>query len=379
MVARKITDDQIIAEHAKASAEFRSAFDVATQYDITERTLRYRVKQLGLQWPVRPMQSRASAVTAAQVYAHDAEDDVIAELEKALADAERREWTVKAQAAALEQSLARAEQAENTRQKRKVGGEIWAIMTDSHGMYADEGAINAFFNDMREVRPSKIIMIGDHVDCAGFISAHPNKALEEMGYSYREDIEAANSHLDQLQAICPKAEITYIEGNHEWRWFANSPRIFGGDAAYVTDTMQPARMLRLEERGIRFIRFRGFYDNLPFRGAVRMGECIFMHGFKHNLHATYTHAQKVGANVVHGHTHRRQEHVIRTGAGIVMGRSYGCLCDLSPAYVRQDITDWVHGYGMHFVEPDTGWFSPVPVLIDQGRSTLPTIMRLLNI
>ena len=92
------------------------------------------------------------------------------------------------------------------------------IMPDSHGCYADAPAMKAFMRDVKLLDPDEVVMLGDHVDCNGFLSTHglPG-ALADCDYTYEEDIRAANKHLDALQRCAPRARIHYIEGNHEHR------------------------------------------------------------------------------------------------------------------------------------------------------------------
>ena len=46
------------------------------------------------------------------------------------------------------------------------------IIPDSHGCYIDEGAAAAMLADLAVIRPASIIMLGDHLDCGGFLAQH---------------------------------------------------------------------------------------------------------------------------------------------------------------------------------------------------------------
>jgi hypothetical protein len=85
--------------------------------------------------------------------------------------------------------------------------------------------------------PDEIVLGGDIVECGGWLAKHqPIGYVAYCDYSYQEDIGAANWFLDELQKAAPRAEIHYIEGNHEdrvERWIVEDKGTLGGDGGDV--------------------------------------------------------------------------------------------------------------------------------------------------
>ena len=100
--------------------------------------------------------------------------------------------------------------------KRGAGDVVRVVIPDTHGALVDKGALAALLGDVKALDPHEIILLGDHVDCGGFLAQHHVMGyVAETDYTYEEDIAAANPFLDALQKAAPRAKIEYIEGNHE--------------------------------------------------------------------------------------------------------------------------------------------------------------------
>jgi UDP-2,3-diacylglucosamine pyrophosphatase LpxH len=259
-------------------------------------------------------------------------------------------------------------------------GLIRVIIPDSHGSYADPKALRAFLDDLRSLDPAEIVMLGDHVDVGGVLSAHPRNYVAELEYSYEEDCKAASRFLDEIQRRAPRALIHYIEGNHEQhleRWAA---RTFTNrqDADGVCRALSPETKLELKRRGIRYYRRSERYGGLAVPGTIRLGKCMFTHGAHAGKHATSAHLDSWGTNVVHGHTHRAQSVVRRSAASGEIGAwCPGTLAMLQPLYLHTGVSSWSHGYGVQFVS-DTGRFLPVNVPIVSGVSLLRPLSERLS-
>lgn len=246
------------------------------------------------------------------------------------------------------------------------------IIPDSHGNKISRHAASAFLADLKRISPKEIVMLGDHLDCGGFLAQH-----HAMGYvaecddSYEDDVAATNEFLDQIQKAAPKARIHYIEGNHESRvekWCVTMALRSKRDAGMLLSAFGPIAALRLDKRGIAYYRTNGRYHGVTVPGTIRLGKCHFTHGFGFGRNATMDHVCKAAASIVHGHTHRSQGAVIRTiGTGVVSGYCPGTLAQLQPMYAHNRPTDWSHGYGYQIVDK-TGQFIHLNVPIVNGRS-----------
>ncbi len=252
------------------------------------------------------------------------------------------------------------------------------VIPDTHGCFIDKPAAAAFLSDLDNIDPAEVVFLGDHLDCAGWLAKHhPFATVQEARYTFEEDVNAANSFLDEVQKRTPNAEYHYIFGNHEERiekkiveMSAQNP----ADAAYLSKLFSPEAVLFLEQRGMEFYRRTQQYCGLRRRGMLKLGQCYFVHGTSHAKHAAAMHLNQHKVPVVFGHTHRRQQ----AGTSDVMTEldawSPGCLCLLEPMWKHSNPTEWSHGYGLQIVSRDTGEFAHINAAIIDGRSfILPLI------
>jgi len=250
---------------------------------------------------------------------------------------------------------------------------------DTHGCLVDTAAISVFLSDLETILPAEVVMLGDHLECGGFLAQHHVIGyVAQSAYTFDEDVSATNQLLDRIQSIVPNASIDYIEGNHERRIenFCTTQALANkADAEYLRRMFSASSVLGIEKRGIRWIRQGVFYDDLPLPATIKRGNCYFTHGCSTAKHAASEHVKKFGGNVVYAHTHRADSYVIRTvKAGIIGAWSPGCLCVLQPLWQHTNPTDWSHGYGLQLVNPD-GSFLHINVPIIDGKSYLAPLFN----
>lgn len=250
------------------------------------------------------------------------------------------------------------------------------VIPDSHGEHIDLTARDVFLADLAEIDPGEIVMLGDHLDCGGTFSAHQRSYTNEMTESYADDVTAANVFLDLIQRAAPRARIYYLEGNHEQHVERWASRNFAShkDAVMALDRLGPEAVLELKRRGISYYRSGEFHHGLSVRGTIRLGKCFFTHGIAHSKHASATHAERFGAPVVHGHTHRSQAYIDRTvTSALTGGFCPGTLAKLQPLYRHTTPTSWSLGYGLQFVTEASGRFVHLNIPIAEGASLLPEL------
>ena len=198
------------------------------------------------------------------------------------------------------------------------------VVPDSHGEHIDLAARASFLADVKRLVPDEVIWLGDHVDCGGVFSVHQRSYTKELTEAYEDDIAAANSLLDAVQKLAPKARHWYILGNHEdhvERWASRS---FSShkDAELVLRHIGPIKLLRLRERGFTVIKSTETYNGLSVPGAMRRGKCHFTHGISASKHAADAHLRGFGASVVFGHCHRSMSVIERS----VASSGHGAWC-----------------------------------------------------
>ncbi len=295
------------------------------------------------------------------------------------------ESLVEEQAAQLDR-LAKAKWSLPRAPKRASGGSfIRVIIPDTHGFHADGGAVAAFLANLDQLGSGavrEIVMLGDHLDCGGFLAAHhtENYVAQAEG-SFEDDVNAANELLDRIQATAPKAAIDYLEGNHERRietWCITSALRRPRDAAYLRKCFGADQQLRLADRRIRYFKQGEFYDGLPVPTTIRRGKCFFTHGARSGKHATASTLGDFGGCVVMGHIHKAQGASGATvHSGEIVAYSPGCLCKLQPLWRHTQPTDWNHGFGLQFVDKG-GSFMHINVPIGGGVSYLAPLLKTLG-
>lgn len=253
------------------------------------------------------------------------------------------------------------------------------VIPDSHGSSVDSKAISAFFHDLEVINPSEVVMLGDHLECGGFLAQHHTLGyIAQSKYTFADDVVACNQFLDKIQGTVGKCDIHYIEGNHERRienWITTQTLKNPDDAEYLHSMFSVDIVLNLQKRGIRLIEQGKFYDKLKLPSTIKLGNCYFTHGISTAKHAASVHVQKFGGNIVYGHTHRCDAYTIKTvKAGTIGGWSPGCLCKLQPLWQHTNPTDWSHGYGLQMVRSN-GDFLHINVPIIDGKSYLTPLIE----
>jgi hypothetical protein len=266
-----------------------------------------------------------------------------------------------------------------TKRRAHRGDTVRVLIPDTHGAKVHAGALSAVLSDIKALAPHEIILLGDHVDCGGFLAQHHTLGyVAETDYSYEDDIAAAVGLLDAVVKAAPAARLDYIEGNHERRvetWCVTQTLRHSRDADMLRRAFAPEFLLGLHEREIGYFRQGEFYDGLPVPGVIRRGKCYFTHGFTTAKHATAAAQIKTAGNIVFAHTHRAQSDITRRlGVGIVGAWNPGCLCELQPLWNHTSPTEWTHGYAVQLVSPN-GEFLHLNVPIVSGKSLLTSLFR----
>jgi predicted phosphodiesterase len=261
--------------------------------------------------------------------------------------------------------------------KKTVGDIIRVIIPDTHGSKVDKLALEACLGDVKSLDCSDIILLGDHVDCGGFLAQHHTMGyVSESAYTYEHDIAETNAFLNTLQSVAPKATIDYLEGNHERRieqWAVTQTLRNQSDAEFLRRAFSPEYLLQLSKRGISYYRQGVYYDDLPLPGTIRRGKCYFFHGSSTSKQATTVTLNSFAGNVVFGHTHREQSSSARpVHAGQIKAFNPGCLCELQPLWQHTNPTSWTHGYAVQIVAR-SGNFLHLNIPIVDGKSLLGSL------
>jgi predicted phosphodiesterase len=282
--------------------------------------------------------------------------------------------------AALEKARSPRAKIKATIGKKAKGDFRRVIIPDTHGCVADPAAIAAFLGDLAHLKPSEIVMLGDHLECGGFLAQHHTLGyVAQNSYTFEDDVAATNTLLDAIQERCPGATIHYLEGNHERRieqWCLTTAARSSVDALFLLRQFGTQQVLSLEKRGIHFYKQGCYYMDLPLPATIKLGKCHFTHGSSTAKHSSAVELVAFSGNVVSGHTHRAQQATKRPiHTGSIGAWCPGCLCKLQPLWRHTSPTDWTHGYGLQVVRSN-GEFQHMNITIDNGRSFLVALMEL---
>lgn len=260
-----------------------------------------------------------------------------------------------------------------------VGDIVRVICGDLHGMLLDRPAVDAFLADLPSWNATEIVLLGDMVECGGWLAKHQAFGyVAQTNYNYQDDIVSANWFLDEIQRICPGAVIHYLEGNHEdrlERWAVDQTQAHSRDADFLRKLASPQTLLRLDERGIKFYRRSVVHGKGLPPGWVKLGKIFFVHELGRSANAARDSVSKAAGNVVFGHTHREDTAtLVLPGVGLVKAFNPGCLCERQPLWKHSDPSNWSHGYAVEFINP-SGLFLHHNIPILNGDSLVALVMN----
>ena len=117
--------------------------------------------------------------------------------------------------------------------------------------------------------------------------------------------------------------------------------------------------LKLKERG---------WKEIPLNGVYKIGKLSLCHGLYTNQYHARKHVDIFGTSVIYGHNHDVQEHTRITygNTEVHKGKSIGCLCDVSPSYLKNKPNKWVHAFSVVYTYDD-GNFNEYTINIINGQ------------
>ena len=260
------------------------------------------------------------------------------------------------------------------------GDIVEVIFSDVHGNQHDPAAFGALLSDLKMLKPDRIIIGGDFINCGGFLAEHHTLGyVAETEDSYEEDSAVANVLLDSVIEQSGCSDIHYIEGNHEWRverWALTQRLAHHKDIELLRRAFCAEHVLKLADRGIRYYRQGVTHGDCQVPGWVRVDRAFFVHKISNAANAADVALTKAGGNIVFFDTHRadfKSKNV--PGVGLISAWNPGCLCKRQPHYANTNPTGWTHGYLVRFISKATGNFQMVNVSIDEGESYASMLLR----
>ena len=322
----------------------------------------------------KPMPNRPNLAAVARASQAASTDKQVKDLLRQL-ESERKAHTQTVLALEKSRSV-RSELLTSPKPRRSAassGDIVEVIFSDVHGNQHDPAAFAALLGDLAMLKPDRIIIGGDFINCGGFLAEHHTLGyVAETEDSYEEDVAVANVLLDAIieESGCP--DIHYIEGNHEWRverWALTQRLSHHKDIHLLRRTFCAEHVLHLADRGIKYYHQGVTHGDCQVPGWVKFDKAFFVHKISNARNAADVALTKAGGNIVFFDTHRadfKPKNV--PGLGLISAWNPGCLCQRQPHYANTNPTEWTHGYLVRFISKATGNFQMINVSINEGES-----------
>ncbi len=274
----------------------------------------------------------------------------------------------------------------------KVGSWEKAIaISDIHFRFEDKEALAAVLGFMKEYQPDRVFLNGDLPDFPD-ISRFANSPLDILTDEdltnlsslvleskqqgkikkylkprLQRDFERIYGFFKELRQLCPKAEITWVFGNHDYRLQAyideNAGQLAGvrrpGDKEEI---LALSELTRASEFGIGIV-----YSGL-IESSTNYGDLLVGHFYKVSTKSSFTArnlVQQKLKSLIQPHVHRMGAYYKTLLDGTVLvGVEMGCLCRLDPHYTQNP--NWQHGFVVIHKKKNSGRFYLQPVQIVDG-------------
>ncbi len=217
-------------------------------------------------------------------------------------------------------------------------------------------AYRAFKNLLEYLRPDYHLILGDFID-ATMLSTFP-KDPEEANRT-EEELETANTILDELYAASPNTITKYIMGNHSKRltkrlW--ETPHLIPYVSMGKTPLQLLANCMSLDERSIEYFDYPSGYNHFGIYAT---------HGEATGIHSSKKEMETYNVTGISGHTHKNRYWEKRGRNGLIQWWTIGGLC--SPNVSYRPNNDWVQGCAVSQQVVGTDIFTMLPITISKGK------------
>ena len=214
------------------------------------------------------------------------------------------------------------------------------LLPDAHIPFHNKPGISIAVDYGRKRNVDCVILTGDLMDfyaCSHFERDPRLRNLER-------ELECGKAFLEWLRDRFPKAQIIYLEGNHEerlWRWaWARCPELYGVRGVDGRAMVNLRGLMDCDEYGVRVVDGRR-----PLKAGTKL-HILHGHEYGPQMQSPVNPARglymRAKANAICGHHHQKSEHSEPSLDANVSCWSMGCLCGLHPAYAP--LNKWSTGF-----------------------------------
>jgi UDP-2,3-diacylglucosamine pyrophosphatase LpxH len=237
--------------------------------------------------------------------------------------------------------------------------QLAVIANDFQVPFHDEKALLLFKLFLRRERPDWLILNGDFQD---FWEISRYDQTPRTGKEFREEIDLGKKILRSFRRSLPRARITWIEGNHEFRLrkylIQNAKELYGLPRLSVQDIFD------LDRLGIEYVPCHEmatkFSDNFIRVGGLYVGHWDKVS--KHGAYAAKLLVEEKGVSLLQGHTHRFGVHARTTvDSRLLLGIENFSMCSRRQSYVSH--ANWQLGFSAVYFQPSSDRFHWFPIII----------------
>lgn len=240
--------------------------------------------------------------------------------------------------------------------KCKQDFQTYLVLGDLHVPEHNMTAIKSILYLMDDVKFDGLVNIGDFLDMGCISHWNKTKKLTSEGLKLKEDYIVGNTILDEFDKRLPEGcDKHFMFGNHEdwyYQFIECNPMLEG--------MLHPTQELHLKERGYKV------YET--YNDIFRIGQLNFTHGIYTGMHYVKKHIDELKTNVIFGHLHSQRERYESSPAKqlSIAGYALGCLCSMSPSYMKGRPNKWTNGFAIVYFYPN-GDFEVRLIRIIRGK------------
>lgn len=202
---------------------------------------------------------------------------------------------------------------------------LTVILPDIHIPVDDPAAVEWALWVVREINPSKVILLGDVLDLDA-LSRFQKTLRRQAGLL--EELDVVRDWIAEVAAEWAEREVVYLYGNHEVRL----------ESYLLRNAPELAELPELSLRAL--LRIPASWTTVPYKHAYMEQGVLVEHGvrFAHGL--CQSNLNRLGMSSVCGHSHRAAlAHRRMPDGRVITAVESGCLSQVSMGYAP--LTDWV--------------------------------------
>ena len=197
------------------------------------------------------------------------------------------------------------------------------VLADQHFPFADRRTIEWSIEYIKEVKPSRIVLLGDLIDF--YSISHFTKDPSKR--NLKKEVDSAREYIAKIDSL--NYDTTYIKGNHEHRWekyvWDKAPELVGLDEVSFNN------LLRIPDR----------WQVVGYNKRVIHGNIVFFHGDKCGA-GLFDKNLQLGMSSICGHSHLLGVKYRRMADyRIIAAASSGCQCSYEVDFTT--FSNWQRG------------------------------------